>query len=299
MFFDFFRPTIGIEFTTKSIRAARAKQNGSTIKLLEHGEELFPDEGPRTGKEADASATKSLALQKLLDSLHTSPKKVVLVIPSRQVYTHLFTFPVSAKNDLQKQIQGEVARSIPEEPGNLKLLSKILHQSHEKIDVGIAAARTDVLQEYTNACVAAHLRPIGVTTAPCMIAHILPEHPPSFTLIHATETSTTVTLFYNAWPIDEEVFPEGASMETVVQAAQSMMKEYQESGLAAERIFLFGSQMKKAVPPALVPGPASPGELSPPQVEEVLSAWREQAAWIAPVYASIVRVDDLSVNFAM
>ncbi len=278
MFSFFARPVTGIAFGSEEVRAARASVKGTSLALLEHGEQSVP-------KEVAPSAEKlTLALRSLETAGHLSLKRSVVLLPAECVYTQLFLIPATAKKNVMGFVNDAVTHVIPEEFAQLKIVHRVLQDATDHTHVGVAAIRQDVLRTYQTACESDKRKIIALTTAPCAIisAHRGPK-PTSFLLASFAFGQTIVTLFHHNWPIDEAILPVAATADLLMNTAESMAAEYREQGLVIEKMLLAGTLEE----------PSHTHTLS---LEPVFPAFKDRS-WLDCACASVVNPTELSVNF--
>lgn len=281
MFSFFAHPVTGIAFGNHEVRAARASLKGSSIALLEHALQAISEEEKKEKLRP--------ALQSLQTTGRISLKRSVVLLPAECVYTQLFVVPAVAKKNITGFVNDAVSRMIPEPFAQLKIIRKMLSDSADRTEVGIAAIRQDVLASYQSACKTDKRRIMALTTAPCAIVSAQRgTKPTSFLLasVSASSGQTILTLFHHLWPIDEAILPPETAVDRLVQTAESMAAEYREQGLVIEKMFTAGAFEKTS--PATTPAPLS--------IEPIFPDFQDQS-WLAAACASVVNPAELAVNF--
>lgn len=281
--FSFWKtPTTGVAFAGSHVLCAQASKRDNALLLLEHA-----DRPLTTAKDADLPDAGELrsALSSAALAARCSLRRSVLLLPEDRVYTQLCAFPPASKANLLAFVHDAVARTIPEEFSSLRVTHKILAESAERLDVGVAAVRRDILQRYLDAFDAKTAHALCVTAASCaIVAAHAQEKPASFFLIHESPDHTIVTLFHHLWPVDEALLPLGVPEDIFLRAAESMAAEAREQGLESTTIFLTGHLQAK---------PSSASGLS---TQAIFPRFTD-GSWLGVASASVIDPATLAVNF--
>lgn len=174
-------------------------------------------------------------------------KKAAVILEPERIYTLLLELPPTPKNELEMAIRRECAKTIPEEITEITITWDILESSSSRLLIGVAAARTDMLQSYIDTATSAGMHVTRATTFAAAIFAFAGARKTSdasllVSIRPGPERRGTVTVFYHYWPIDEAVIFPGTSDESIIATIQSLIEEYEHKQMPIEHIVFLGEQ---------------------------------------------------------
>lgn len=221
---------LGLAFSDTSLRVAKTLKKGSALRAslplppnaIVHGSLVNPDQVLSE-------------LKKLLQAMVIKKEKAIVLLPAERVYTLLVTVP--AEDALHpERVAKAITEHFPEPLDEVVHMSKVLRKAADYAEIGVVAVRRDVLKPYLELCALAKLPVAGITTTPAVLATTMNLGPTAPTTLLVDIVSSTLTLFFRGWPIDEAILPPSITPVDVTRAVEQMCLEYQAGTQAIAQI---------------------------------------------------------------
>lgn len=295
-------PLYGIQCLGGILRVAMFRRHGwkeSLIKVWE--KEISPKIIALDGSIIAPQKCAQLIRDNILR--HRLPLKgdIAFLLPSEKVYTHLFSLQVE-KQDVDKVLKSEISKIIPDEEGDLTIISKSVATTPNATHVAVAAIRTDILQGYIDTAQAIGLSIDRATIPAASIASFTKASRSTKTFLFLSlpsgkdEKKGVLTVFYQNWPIDELPLPQGCTEQHAIALARELAQEYTAKGFPPERLVLWAD-------PSLEEGlrkeAKKEGICALPEIERALPWLKDRnIVWGAIQATCIAQRKKLPINFA-
>lgn len=230
-----------------------------------------------------------------------------LLLEPDKVFSTVVTVP-HLPDKLPQLVRTEAEKIFPEAFETLTVRSAILSVQGEEMRVGIAGARTDILQNAMSIAQQAGLRPMALSTTPLCLGSFLPANKDEETVLLAhvpirKEAKGTLTVFHQGWILDEQMIPAGTSDEDMVLMARDIVQEYEAGATPIRHVFFAGNPVaEKALRDAfLVPAPTPSGGVGTPTPFDTVSLPAEaaQAGWEDLTAACLMPLKQQKANFVL
>lgn len=285
-----FPPLIGIQCSDGVLRAvlfsARWWSENETVdkvcELEVPSDLLTPDGVIKNAEECGRLLRAELAKHGV-----SAGASAAVLLPSERVYNHIVSLPVGPARKLQGALQAELERFVPEDVSSLQIRHRVLSQTKQLQEIGVAAARRDVIDRYTDMVKAADLRLDRMTTFTSALACCAKGK--DFLLLVAPTASIggTLTLIHEHWPIAEALLPPGMPETDIIQEVKDMLTDYASRSVIPKGLVYVGDPDLEA----------KLGQLTIP-VEHFEPRLEQDRVWSALLVACIAPANRLAANFA-
>lgn len=200
---------VGIDISDYSIEAVSLEKKHNGFKVHGYSRVRLSPDIVRDGQIVDSDrlieAIKVLFKNAQPQSLQ--PKAVALSIPESKVFSTIVAVPDSIKEkDLPSAISSKASEIIPESPENLLPSFRIVDKKNGFVEALYAAARKDIVEEYTKLFLSLGLEIEVVTTeAISSYAGLHPDHKKNLTLLLDIGSRTTIATIFDDHSIRDTI----------------------------------------------------------------------------------------------
>jgi type IV pilus assembly protein PilM len=221
--------TLSTGSQTISLAEFRPDKKGAFELHAVETRELIPD----PAADATRVAQSALALGEMVESLKAKGRSVRITLPAQSTFSRMVKLPAMSGTDLEQTVMFEAKQNIPYPLEEVVWDHRIVYESqaHEP-EVLIAAAKMDLLEEWTAAVAGSGMQPSGIELAPVALYNAFRYNygePEGCTLLIDLGARTTNLIFIEPGKFFIRTISSGGSALT-----SAVAKEFSEPFAMAE-----------------------------------------------------------------